>query len=53
MDWKRELESIGDRLEGIARDKANDIPKSSRTALCALAWDLKQIARRGTASEGV
>jgi hypothetical protein len=44
------LENIGDLLENVAREIEN--PKDSRN-LFAMAWDIKQIARRGTTSENL
>ena len=52
------LEQIGDELEGIARsqpgwNEANKRYAKSTTKLFAIAWDVKQVARAGTASAGV
>ena len=44
------LEWMVDELEGFAR-RVEDI--ESRRKIFSLAWDLKQLARKGTPSEGV
>lgn len=45
------LESLSDQIEGVARDigLSTDIAHE----LMKSAWDVKQIARRGTPSEGI
>lgn len=49
---RAKLERIGDEIEAIARfEFENDDP--ARKELFARAWDIKQIARRGTPSEGI
>lgn len=60
MDWRQELESIGDRLEVIARlhtTELDNLPQlfktTNRAHVFAVAWDLKQVARAGTASQGI
>jgi hypothetical protein len=50
------LEAIADELEGIARTipEWKETPANETvTGLFASAWDIKQIARKGTASEGL
>lgn len=43
-------EALASELEVIARS----MPKTaSRTELFGLAWDIKQVARKGTPSEGI
>ena len=49
-DNNSRLETLADELEGIARTQQNDLAKKM---LFATAWDIKRIARAGTASEGV
>ncbi len=48
---RSDMETRADTLEMWARDKA--LPKELRKEMFAVAWDMKQWARRGTASEGV
>ena len=56
-EYRADLERIGDELEGIARTDWKN-PKNQfkvteeESELFQIAWELKQIARRGTASEG-
>lgn len=45
------LESLADQVEGVARDVG--LHDTAAKELMKLAWDLKQVARRGTPSEGV
>lgn len=50
-DQRARLEFLADEVETVARglDKGD----RDKTALFAKAWDLKQMARRGTPSEGI
>ena len=45
------LETTGDLMEGIARNLPKDHP--FRGPLFETAWELKQIARSGTPSQGI
>jgi hypothetical protein len=55
IDWRASVERIADDLELVARrlDKDNPVDDGIRQELFARAWDLKQYARAGTASEGI
>lgn len=48
---RKVIEDAADRLEAYARLAPDLVLDPDQTF--ALAWDLKQIARRGTASEGI
>ncbi len=48
---RRDFENLADKLERFAKGK--HIPKTLRKNMFATAWDMKQYARRGTASFGV
>ena len=50
-DKRHDFENLADKLEHFARGK--HIPKTLRKNMLATAWDMKQYARRGTASFGV
>jgi hypothetical protein len=53
---RKRLEWEGDALEVFARQeiaKVTLLEREIRSTLMALAWDLKQAARKGTPSEGI
>lgn len=47
------MEDTGDRMEEVARGLDDPRDKAVKKVLFTLAWDLKQVARRGTPSEGI
>jgi len=50
---RQQLEELADKLEGIARNLKVPVTFGIRSKLFSLAWDIKQIARRGTPSFGI
>lgn len=49
------FERIADEMEAVARTMPKDTEhaENERAEVFGMAWDLKQIARKGTASEGI
>lgn len=52
-DWRSAIEHFGDQVESVARAFDDEMQAVDNRHLCALAWQLKQVARRRTPSEGV
>ena len=55
-EMRRALENLGDLVEGLARELELMSPARlalARRQLSAYAWDIRQLARRGTTSQGI
>lgn len=52
-NWRDEIEKLADEIESVARSYIDSVQDIDYNSLMQLAWDLKQVARRRTPSEGV